>query len=154
VRGLRDDGRVRYDGAGGLCVPLWDASGDLVNVVTRQRDPGDGPKVTGMRGCPTLGTLVDRVQDIARGSAVILTEGVADALTAASKWRSAVILGAHGAGRMADIAIVAAPRVMAAGGGASPQPGRARPGLTTPAAGRLDLHPLPAPRAKRAPWAS
>jgi ribosomal protein L37AE/L43A len=118
ARKLREDSRVRYDGAGGLCVPLWDPDGDLVNVVTRHRAPGDGPKVTGLRRCPTLGTLVDRVQDIARGAAVILTEGAADALTAATKWRRAVILGAHGAGRMADIATMAAPRVLAAGDGA------------------------------------
>lgn len=77
---------------------------------------GREPKVRGLAGCPTAGTLVGALPDIAGPVTVIIVEGLADALTARLIWPDAVVLGAHGAGRMALIAGHAARRVRLVGG--------------------------------------
>lgn len=109
---------VRFYANGDLAVPLWSMEdGEIVNVVRRVIAPtGDEPKVRGLRGCPTSGTLIGRVHEVERGYAMIV-EGVADALTAVQLWPDRVILGAHGAGRVADVVRASAPRVRDRGAG-------------------------------------
>jgi DNA primase len=75
-----------------------------------------GPKVLGLAGCPTAGTLCGRVAEITNGASVIIAEGVIDTLTAIHRWPGRVVLGAHGAGRMTRIVETVAPIVLAKGG--------------------------------------
>lgn len=110
-------GILRYDQQGNPCLPLWNR-GRVVNVVWRVIDQtGDGPKVLGLRSCPTEGTLCGQTYEIGAGSVVVVTEGVADTLTAHLAWPRAIILGAHGASRFASIAGVAAKQIVKNGAG-------------------------------------
>lgn len=123
---------VRFAQAGDPAVALWSSAGTVRNVVRRALD-GD-TKVLGMAGCPTSGTLVGRVVDLARGMTVVLTEGVIDTLTACLAWPDALVLGAHGAAEMPTIAKVIAPRVAQLGGellicGHNDPPRDGRPGV-------------------------
>lgn len=109
---------VRFEPDGSIAVALRTADDLIVNVV-RRRLPGgppDAPKVLGLKGCPTRGTMVGALASIVGPVTVILVEGLADALTAAIGWPGAVVLGAHGAGRMELIGQHAARRVKIAGG--------------------------------------
>jgi hypothetical protein len=75
----------------------------------RRRLPELGePKVTGLKGCPTAGTLLGTVSTIAPDRPAVVVEGVADALTAALGWPEATVLGAHGACNLPAVAQVAA----------------------------------------------
>jgi len=123
---LRRRGLVRFNRSGDPVVALWSSRGEVVNCVRRCLNAGrrwtdrDGhehevPKVLGMKGHPTAGTLVGRID---RGRELdvpmaVITEGVIDTLTACLAWPSALVLGAHGAGRLALIAKVVAPLVRA-----------------------------------------
>lgn len=105
---------VRFDPkTGDPAVPLRTSAGHVVNVVRRLITPGTGPKVLGMKGCPTAGTLCGSVHRLAPTDTVVVIEGVFDTLTAIQAWPSAIVLGAHGAGRYAMIAEVAAKRLAA-----------------------------------------
>jgi len=115
---LIDGGYVGFDQLGNPHVPLWSLDdGDKVNVVKRIITPREGePKILGLSGCPTSGTLGGRIRDIDGKATVTIVEGVIDTLTAIQLWPDHVVLGAHGAGRMARIAEVAAPIIRARGG--------------------------------------
>jgi hypothetical protein len=104
---------VRFDLLGNVCVPLYAPDdSELVNVVSRIiSETNTGPKVLDLAGCPTSGTLCGRVLDIEAGSTVVIAEGVIDTLTAIRLWPDAVVLGAHGAGRMTSIVETVAPIV-------------------------------------------
>lgn len=113
-RQLVERDALRFTTAGDVAVPLFGFDGELVNVVRRVIAPvDDGPKVLGLAGCPTTGTLVGRIQDVSRGVVVMLVEGVFDALTAVLLWPDRVVLGAHGAGRLPAIAAAVSPRIAA-----------------------------------------
>jgi len=117
TRLLQDD-HVRSDLIGNPHVTLWSLDdSEPINVVCRMITPVDGkPTHPGLYGCPTSGTLCGRILDIVKGSTVVITEGVIDTLTAIHLWPERVVLGAHGAGRMACIAETVAPIVLANGG--------------------------------------
>ena len=103
---------VRFTPSGDPAVPLFDLSdGRLVNVVVRRRAPADGPKVIGLRDCPTAGSLVCRIAELDRNGAdvAIATEGVMDSLAAALAFPGCVIAGAHGAGNLPVVAAAVAP---------------------------------------------
>lgn len=108
-------GVVRFTGAGDVCVALHDLNlGPAIVNVVRRILPRGGPrnlKVLGLRDCPTSGSLVGHLGQIRRGDDVVLCEGVVDSLAALCAWPGAVIVGAHGAGRMAELAAAVAPRV-------------------------------------------
>ncbi len=108
---------VRFrDGA--PAVALYSSRGAIRNVVWRALEPGPNtPKVRGLAGCPTAGTLTGAITAIGAGLDVVACEGLADALAARLAWPGAVVLGAHGAENYAAIVRVAAPLVAAAGGG-------------------------------------
>lgn len=108
---------LRFDSSlrGSPAVPLYASDGAIRNVVRRQLPELGEPKTWGLRDCPTAGTLLGSVTQIRAGAPVIVTEGVADTLTAALAWGGATVLGAHGAANLAAIVRVAAPRVRAAG---------------------------------------
>lgn len=110
-------GVVRFQADGSPVVAMHDESGGVINVVTRRREPGDGPKVLGLRGCPVGGTLIGRLSEIAAGARVVIAEGVADSLAAVLAWPSAAVLGAHGAGPYPGVARAAARRLLEVGGG-------------------------------------
>lgn len=111
------NGHCFFAPSGDVMVPLWDLDdGELVDVVRRVIRPvPDAPKVRGLRGGTSSGSLVGRLQEIGRGETII-TEGVIDSLTAAQRWPAATVLGAHGAGRLPMVAAAAAPLVLANGG--------------------------------------
>lgn len=80
---------------GSPAVALYSSAGQVINVVTRKVDPGDGPKCPGLSGAPSRGTLVGRL-DLARpGCRIVITEGVMDSLAAVLAWPGAIVLGAH-----------------------------------------------------------
>jgi Toprim domain-containing protein len=114
-------GVVRYTRWGAPAVALRHlAIGEaVVNVVHRNlpEDVRQGrAKALGMRGAPTSGVLVgdvDQIVDEQRDA--VVCEGVADALAACLMWPFAVVCGAHGAGRLAEVAAEVAPRCRHAG---------------------------------------
>lgn len=111
---------VRYMRSGAPAVALrhLDVGAAVVNVVRRNlpADVDQGrPKVIGLRGCPTLGALVGDVDEISAGRDAIVCEGVVDSLAAILAWPFAVVCGAHGAGRLAELAAEVAARVRTAG---------------------------------------
>lgn len=106
---------VRYRRDGSPSTALHDSTGRVRNVVTRWITPR-AAKVTGLRDCPTAGTLVGSVDQIVGGVDVVIAEGVIDSLVAAVAYPSAVVLGAHGAGQYATVARVAVPRIRLARG--------------------------------------
>ncbi len=92
-----------------VCIPLRDAHGTIVNVVRRRIHPGE-PKVAGLKGCGTRGTFGDvRKFDHTEG-AIVIVEGVFDWLSARALAPQRLILGAHGAGRIADVVTLIADR--------------------------------------------
>lgn len=93
---------------GSPALPLRTRDGQIRNVVRRltpaviaalPEDDRDR-KTPGLYRCPTAGTLLGSLRDIAPGRLVVVTEGWADTLTATLVWPGAVALGAHGAGNM------------------------------------------------------
>lgn len=107
---------VRFQRDGAPAVALYSSRGAIRNVVRRALETGPGvPKVRGLTGCPTPGTLAGAVTAIAAGVDVVLCEGLADALAASLAWPGALVLGAHGAENYAAIARVAALAVATAG---------------------------------------
>ena len=106
---------VRFD-AGSPAIPLHTSGGAVRNVVQRRLPELGEPKTPGLPRCPTAGTMLGTLGDITPGRIVVVTEGVADTITAALAWPGAVILGAHGACNLLSLTRAAAPRVLAAGG--------------------------------------
>ena len=112
-RGLGDAARlVRYD-RGSPAIPLHTSSGDVRNVVRRRLPELGEPKTPGLRDCPTAGTLLGQLAQIRPGVPVVVTEGVADTITAALAWPDGTILGAHGACNLPAVARAAALRAAA-----------------------------------------
>ena len=109
---------VRFTSSGDVVVRLWDLSEDRpINLVTRRRVPRIGRKVVGLKHCPTDGSLIGAIADFDSDSVeVILTEGVFDTLAAMLIRPTALVLGAHGAGRLEKIANAIAPKVAAING--------------------------------------
>lgn len=91
------------------CIALRAFDGIITNVVGRLLRDGE-PKVSGLADCSTFGTFGDvtKLKDT-RGE-IVLCEGLADWLTARVRWPDRLVLGAHGAGRLPDIAQLLAPR--------------------------------------------
>lgn len=117
-RGLGNPGRfVRFDlrASGSPAIPLYTSAGAVRNVVRRCLPELGEPKTPGLRDCPTAGTLLGRLADIRRDGATILTEGVADTITAALAWPGQAHLGAHGACNLPAIAKAAAQRCIQVG---------------------------------------
>lgn len=106
-------GLVRFD-RDWPAIALHDSRGAVVNIVRRR--PGDGdPKILGERSATTKGTF-GRFGDIGRTTgAIVLVEGFADWLTASIAHRRQLVLGAHGAGRLALIAGGIAPHIVERG---------------------------------------
>lgn len=102
---------IRFD-AGSPALPLFTRAGEIRNVVRRRLPELGEPKVTGLKGCPTAGTLLGAVTAIAADRPAVIVEGVADALTAAIAWPQAAVLGAHGACNLPAVVRVAAPIVV------------------------------------------
>jgi hypothetical protein len=108
---------VRFGQSGDPFVALRSSKGEILNCVRRVIDPRpDGPKVVGLPGCPTAGTLVGALPELRQGARVVITEGVIDTLTAYIAWPDAIVLGAHGVSRYAMIVGVVAPLVVARSG--------------------------------------
>lgn len=108
ARKLESRGLVRYWHDGSPAVALWSSDGSIRNVV-RRCIVGD-IKVKGLPGCPTSGTLVMPVSSYHPDPLIVLTEGVADTLTACLAWPDALVIGAHGAAEMPNVALGAARR--------------------------------------------
>lgn len=89
-------------------MPLFTSTGQIRNVVRRRLPELGEPKVIGLKGCPTAGTLLGAVTAIAAERPAVVVEGVADALTAAIAWPKAAVLGAHGACNLQRVVEVAA----------------------------------------------
>ena len=108
---------IRFDlrASGSPSIPLHTSNGSVRNVVRRQLPELGEPKVRGLWGCPTAGTLLGRLGDIRRGCSVVITEGFADTITATLAWPGAVPLGAHGADNLVAVVRVAARRCMEVG---------------------------------------
>jgi len=108
---------VRFDlhHGGSPAIPLHTSTGEIRNVVRRRLPELGEPKTPGLPQCPTAGTLLGKLNDVRRGRATIVTEGVADTITAALAWPDAVVLGAHGACNLPIVVSAAAPRCSAVG---------------------------------------
>lgn len=103
-------GEVRY-GKRCVCLPLRQTDGRIINVIGR-RFNGGMPKVRGLRHAGTLGMFGDaRVLEHTTGP-VMLVEGVFDWMSARVLWPDRLVLGAHGAKRLADIARRIAPALV------------------------------------------
>ncbi len=122
---------LRYSKPGWPSVPQFDPLGRLCNVVTRRFPESlatprhvaselqwphvvrsdDAPKIRGLKGCTTQGTLVGKLADIQPGKRVCVAEGMFDTLTAIVAWSDAVVLGANGAGNFANVVSAAAARM-------------------------------------------
>ncbi len=104
---------IRFDPkhGGSPALALYSRDGDIRNVVARRVPELGEPKTPGLYQCPTAGTLVNAVCQIEAERDVVLTEGLVDSMTARIAWPSAIVLGAHGAGNLAKIAMLAAPAV-------------------------------------------
>lgn len=99
---------VRFSRLGPV-VAIRDADGCPMSTATRQLR-GE-PKVLALTGHSTKGTMIDAVCDIVHARDVIVTEGVADSLTARLAWPDAVVLGANGAGNIPRVVELAIMRV-------------------------------------------
>lgn len=112
---LIDGDRVRFDAYGNPHVPMYGLTdSEIVNVSCRRIAPQDHEsRIPVLSACPTAATICGRVRDIADGVDVVIVEGVMDTLSAIQLWPSAVALGAHCAGRLADVVSAVAPIVAA-----------------------------------------
>jgi hypothetical protein len=105
---------VRFDD-NGIAVPLFCLSTGVIHNVVTRRNAGD-PKILGMRGCTTRGSLGGRVADIKPGADVVIAEGVFDTLTGLQAFDGCCVRGCHGAGMMPSLVEAAAPIVVETGG--------------------------------------
>ncbi len=104
---------VRFDPkhAGSPALALFSRDGEIRNVVSRRVPELGEPKTPGLYQCPTAGTLINSITQIAPEQDVVLTEGVMDSITARLAWGTAIVLGAHGAANMPKVARIAAPMI-------------------------------------------
>ncbi|HEY1815570.1 MAG TPA: toprim domain-containing protein [Kofleriaceae bacterium] len=109
-------GHVLFSAVGDVCVRLHDLrDGELVTVHRRRIAPPDpSRKCHTPAGGTTRGTLCGRIQEIVGDT--VVTEGVADTLTAIQLWPRTTVIGAAGAGQLRAVAEAAAPIVRARGG--------------------------------------
>jgi hypothetical protein len=109
-------GAVRFD-RGDPAVALHDYDGSIINVVRRVREPA---AKLGLPDCTTDGTLIGKVGDLdvtgGGPDVAVLTEGIADTLAGVLAFPGCVVVGAHGADRMANVATAIAPRLVEARG--------------------------------------
>jgi hypothetical protein len=90
------------DGAPSLAV--HDLRGRGISGVVRRRLPAlverdpRGVKAPSLTGCRGSGTMAYALTEIERGHDVVVTEGIADTITALVAWPDAVVLGANGTG--------------------------------------------------------
>lgn len=115
---MRFDGLVRFDlrHQGSPALALHGSDGSIRNVVERRLPELGEPKTPGLPKCPTAGTLVNSIREIALNPNrdIVLTEGVFDTITATIAWPGALVLGAHGAANLPKIARLAAPAAVKA----------------------------------------
>lgn len=121
LSGAVERGIVRFDGWGdwpardSIALAVRTADGKICNV-KRRRLPQyvEDHKVDRFRPLPGLyseGTYIGALSDIEPGRDVVMTEGFADAITAALAWPTYTVIGVQDAGRMATIAQHVAPKV-------------------------------------------
>jgi hypothetical protein len=136
LRGIETCSQLRYSQPGWPCVELFAFNGELCNVITRRFDDAvptpwpqssnqrwphilrstDEPKVRGLRGCTTIGTMIERICNITDNRDVVVPEGVFDALTARLVWPDAIVLGANGVGNLPAIVAATSPLIRDHGG--------------------------------------
>lgn len=111
VVAILERGVVRFDPRhdGSPAIALYTSTGQIRNVVRRRPPELGEPKTPGLPSCPTAGTLVGHLGELAAD--VVVTEGMIDTLTAELAWPGARVLGAHGAGNLASIVRAVAPLV-------------------------------------------
>lgn len=100
-----------------ICIPLRAANGTIINVVRRifHGLRPNAPKTPSLKDCTTLGTFGDLSQANLTTGPVIVVEGVFDYLSARVLVPSALIIGAHGAGRWPDVVKMASLVALARG---------------------------------------
>lgn len=101
-------GDVRF-GKRSVCVALRDSDGVMTNVVARLFVEGQVPKVRGLAGCSTMGCFGHLGNVAITTGPIVLVEGVFDFLSARVYWPGRLVAGAHGAGRLPDVAAMIAP---------------------------------------------
>jgi len=97
-----------------ICVPLWSLDGVIMNVVARRFADGPGPKVKGLTDCSTFGCFGDPTRLASTSGPIVIVEGVCDWLSGRVLWPERLVLGAHGAGRLPDIALFVGTRAASA----------------------------------------
>lgn len=123
----RMNGRVRFDRTdapgrdgwssdGAPSLAIYDLRGRGVAGVVRRRLPSvverdrRSVKAPTLTGCQGSGTMAYQLADITGGRDVVVTEGIADTITALAAWPEAVVLGANGVGPMPNVVGLAAQR--------------------------------------------
>lgn len=127
-RGLAKHPAIRFDIAahpsrdswssdGAPSLAIHDLRGRGISGVVRRRLPevvaacDRGVKAPTLTGCQGSGTMADSLASITADSDVVVTEGIADTMTALHAWHCAVVLGANGIGPLPNIIGIAARRV-------------------------------------------
>jgi hypothetical protein len=97
-------GRDRWSSDGAPSLAVYDLRGRGISGVVRRRLPAfverdpRGVKAPSLTGCRGSGTMAYALTEIERGRDVVVTEGIADTITALVAWPDAVVLGANGTG--------------------------------------------------------
>lgn len=117
-------GLVRSDHTdhGSIAVPLYDAGGQIANVIRRRlpsRAPSPDDRFRPLtlsdgerhRGLWARGTYVNPVSDVVAGRDVVLTEGFFDGITAAIAFAPALVIGARSATDLPAIARAVAAQI-------------------------------------------
>lgn len=109
-------GEVKYR-RNAIAIPLHSSDGKIINVVRRIYSDlrSNAPKTPSLKDCTTLGTFGDLTQAKLTTGPVIIVEGVFDYLSARVLVPSALVLGAHGAGRWPDVVKMASLVALARG---------------------------------------
>ena len=130
---VRLNGRLRFDRADAPSRDNWSSDGspslalhDLrdrgIAGVVRRRLPAvidadpRGVKAPSLTGCKGSGTMAYKLAEIDTGQDAVVTEGIADTITAMVAWPDAAVLGANGTGTLPTVLKAVAERVRAAGG--------------------------------------
>lgn len=113
-RGIGDiilvEDAVRFDDyeQGSPAIALYKRTGEIWNVVARRLPELGEPKTPGLKDCPSAGTFINAVNQVESARIVVVTEGVADSITARLAFQTAIILGAHGADNLPKVVKLAA----------------------------------------------
>jgi len=116
----RLSGRVRFDRAdlpfrdgwssdGAPSLAIYDLRGRGVAGVVRRRLPeeierdGRVVKAPTLTGCQGSGAMGSPLEDITRSRDVVITEGIADTITAMVAWPGATVIGANGIGPLPTV---------------------------------------------------